>query len=491
MNPPAYLVRGAFFDLQLDMRRTLNVKFVVIIFASLLMAGIGVHFLHGYQVQRNAYRLLERGDQAVADKKDDNALAYYAQYLSLVPEDVDTLQKYANVLDRTAVADGERVHLILRMEQILRVKPNEQQFRLRLVHNLIALDRFGEAIDHLKRLEKTWTDKAEVLHMIGWCQEAMNDYRAAAKSFEEAIRINPKQTRSYVLAAEVYELRLNQPEDAQRIMDELVRVNADAYQPYLMRARLQRQRGDDKLAQADLQTAYKLAPDQAEVILEVADAARAAGDLQEATRLLTDGIKRFPDQAVFYQGLAWVKVRTNDNAEAIKHVKDGLRRAPASNELAVLLIDLMIDQKQYQEARAKIDELLKAGWNPTLPNYLKARLAVADKNWHEAIKLLASVRKDLGESSQWHGRVYALLGQSYRNLRDHEQELQAFRKAVQHEPAWMTANLGLATALLNNGRFEEASQTLEALRKVRDLPPEYWILQCRVELYRESLSKDR
>jgi len=202
-------------------------------------------------------------------------------------------------------------------------------------------------------------------------------------------------------------------------------------------------------------------------------------------RLLKDGMKRFSDQAVFYQGLAWIKVQNKDHAEAIQHVKDGLRHAPASNELAVLLIDLLIDQQQNQEARARIDDLLKAGWNPTLPNYLKARLAVADKEWNQAIKLLESVRKDLGESSEWHGRVYALLGLSYRQLGDHEKELQAFRKAVHHEPAWMTANLGLATAFLTNGRIEEASQVLEPLRTAKDLPAEYWILQRRVQFHRE------
>jgi len=257
------------------MRRKLNVKLVVSVFASLLIGGVGVHFLHGYQVQRNAYRLLELADQAVTDQKDDKASAYYAQYLSFVPNDVDTVQKYANVLDRQGVTDTDQ---ILRMEQVLRVKPNEQQFRLRLVHNLIALDRYAEALENLKRLEKTWSDKAELLHMIGWCQEAKKEYRAATASFEKAIRINPKQMRSYVLLAEVYEFRLNQLEDAERIIGEQVRANPDDYSSYLWRARFQRRLGNDKSAQADLQTAYKLAPDQAEVILEVADAARAAGN---------------------------------------------------------------------------------------------------------------------------------------------------------------------------------------------------------------------
>ena len=467
------------------MHRKLNIKLVVSVLASLLVASVGVHFLHGFQLQRNAYRLLEMGDQAVNDKKDEKALTYYAQYLTFVPDDADTVQKYAVVLDRRATTDGERLHLILRMEQVLRVKPNEQEFRMRLVHNLIALDRYAEALDNLKKLRNTWSDKAELIHLIGWCQEAKKEYRQAAVSFAEAARINPKQIRSYVLLAEVLQDRLNQPEESQKAMDDMVRANAELYQAFLLRARFLRRHGDDKSAQSDLQKAYKLAPHQPDVILEVADAARAAGNWEEAVRLLKDGMKRFPDQAAFYQGLASVKILTGSTEEAIGHVKDGLRHAPGSNELAILLIDLMIDRKQTKEAGEKIDELLKAGWNPTLPNYLKGRLAVADKNWNQAIKLLQSVRRDLGDSSEWHSRVDALLGLSYRQIGDHEQELQAFRKAVQHEPTWMTANVGLGAALLNTGRIEEANQTLEPLRTAKDLPTGYWILLSRARIYRQ------
>jgi tetratricopeptide (TPR) repeat protein len=467
------------------MRRKLNVKLVASVLAGLLVASVGVHFLHGYQLQRNAYRLLEQGDRAADDKDDEKALTYYGQYLSFVPNDADTVQKYAQVLDRRAVRGADRVQLILRMEQVLRVKPNEHEFRFRLVHNLIALRRFADAIDNLKKLESNWRDKAEVLHMLGLCQEAQKEYPQAVASFEEAIRINPKQVHSYTLLAEVLQDRLNQPDEAQKAMDDLVRANADSHQAYLLRARFQRRRGDEKKAESDLGMAYKLGPDQPDVILEVADAARASGNWKEAVGLLKDGMKRFPDQAAFYKGMAWVKILTDHRDEAIGHLEDGLRHAPKSNELAILLIDLLIDQQHYKEARAKIDDLLKAGLKPTLPNYLKARLAVAHQEWNEAIKLLESARQDLGAGSEWNSRVNALLGLCHRQLGDHEQELQAFRRAVQDEPTWITANVGLGLALLNNGRLEEGSQTLEPLRTMKDLPAGYWILLSRTRLYQQ------
>ena len=467
------------------MRRKLNVKLVASFLAGLLCASGAVHFLHGYQLQRNAYRLLELGDRAVEENDDVKALTCYSQYLNFLPNDADTVQKYAQVLDRHAATGADRVRLILLMEQVLRVKPNEHPLRFRLVHHLIALERHSEAIDNLKKLQSHWTDKAEVLHMLGWCQEAKKEYTQAVASFEAAILINPKQIRSYTLLAEVLQDRLNLPDEAQKAMDDLVRANPDTYQAYLSRARFRRRRGNDEAAESDLQVAYKLGHDKPEVILEVADAARGRGNWEEAVKLLKEGMTRFPDHADFNKEMAWVKILSEERAEAIRHLEDGLRQTPKSNELAILLIDLLIDQQHYQAAREKIGDLLKAGLKPTLPNYLEARLAIADQQWSEAIQLLESVRQELGPSSEWNSRVHVLLGLSYRQIGAREQELQAFRRAVQAEPTWIIANVELGAALLNNGRIEEASQALEPLRTAKGLPAGYWILLSRCRLYRQ------
>src|SRR5437660_1056481 len=120
------------------MRRKLNVKLIAGILVGLTVVAAAVHGIHVIQLGRNAHRLLELGDRALAEDRPEKASTYYAQYLNFVPDDADTVQKYAQVLDRLAVNGDDRVRVIVKMEQVLRVKPNEHALRLRLVHNLIA-----------------------------------------------------------------------------------------------------------------------------------------------------------------------------------------------------------------------------------------------------------------------------------------------------------------------------------------------------------------
>src|SRR5207248_6339405 len=218
--------------------------------------------------------------------------------------------------------------------------------------------------------------------------------------------------------------------------------------------------------------------------LEAADSARVAGDSQKAIQLLQEGQKHHPQNADFDRALADLKIMLEKRQEAIVHLQEGLRKAPKSTELAVLLIDVMIDQEQYAQAEAKIQELRDASLRPALPNYLTARLRIAGKQWHEAIKLLEAAREELGTSSEWNSRVHVLLGVCHRANGDHEQELLAFRRAAADEPNWVVANLGLAEALASNGRVEEAANLLETLRASRT-PPGYWLLLARTLLQRQ------
>ena len=467
------------------MRRKLNFKLLGIVLGTFLVLAVAVHYLHSYQLTQNAHRVLERGDRALEAKDHDKALLYYGQYLLLVPNDPDTVQKYAQILDRRATSIADRLRLVSLMEQVLRAKSGEHALRFRLIENLITLDRMSEAMDHLRNLERKEVEKPRVLHMLGWCLDASQKHIEAARKFEEAIKAEPTQIESYALLAEVLQDRLTQPDEALAVMNRMVLANPESYQAYLQRARFQLRRGDQRAADVDLQMAYHLGPDRAEVILAVADAARLKGNWDEATRLLQAGLKQFPNDGELWKEIVWVKLHINRRDEAITLAKDALRNVPKSVDLAILLVDLLIDQKHYEEAQTRIDELLKAGLKPTLPNYLLARLKIAQQDWTDGTKLLEEVRQDLGPGTEWGSRVNVLLGLCYRQSGDHDLEVRAFRRAVEEEPTWLVASVGLASALLDVGRVVEASQTLEPLRNMKDVPADYWVVLARCRLARQ------
>ncbi len=110
--------------------------------------------------------------------------------------------------------------------------------RYRLVINQIQLGRLRDAIANLQMLIPASTDKAELEHMLGWCQEAVGDYAKAAAAFKRTIALEPTRQASYVLLAEMLRDRLDQTDYAGEVMDALVAANGNSYRAYLARIQL-------------------------------------------------------------------------------------------------------------------------------------------------------------------------------------------------------------------------------------------------------------
>jgi hypothetical protein len=121
------------------MRRTLNARLFACLLVAVLVLGVGVHYLHAFQVRRTAKGLLEQAIEADVPKQ------------AVVPKDVDALARFALALDKKK-ADRDRIRALLVMKQVLRLEENRNDVRRRLIDTLIHLKRFDEAAEEIGKL---------------------------------------------------------------------------------------------------------------------------------------------------------------------------------------------------------------------------------------------------------------------------------------------------------------------------------------------------
>src|SRR5579875_1713271 len=79
-------------------RKKLNYRFIACILAGAAALGVGVHFVHGYQIKRNAVVLLRQADQAKEKSDYAEELQYLSQYLGFEPDDIDARVRFGEVL---------------------------------------------------------------------------------------------------------------------------------------------------------------------------------------------------------------------------------------------------------------------------------------------------------------------------------------------------------------------------------------------------------
>lgn len=468
------------------MRIRLNFKLLLGTVAGLALAGTGIHFLHAYQVSRNAGLLLRQADLSVEQGKPEQAATLLAWYLSYQPTDTEALARYGLLLEKQARSPATRFQAMLVLEEALRRDPQRTDVRFRLIHCLILLgkDRFPSAIKHLEVLAPAWPVAGEIEHWLGWCYEAMGDFPHAVEWFSKAVAKTSSRLASYVLQAEVLQFRLDQPDEALQVMDQMVAANANWHQAYLERARFRQKLGQNQEADRDIARALALAPTDLGALLAAAESAQAAGDFKKAHALIERGLSQHPAESVLYKVLAGLEFRAGDHGKAIASLQRGIRKATETGDLRALLADLYIEQGKLAEAKQILTELQAENALLAVTDYVRARLLMVERKWGAAVDVLERCRSELPSGSDWRAAVDFSVGTCYGRLGDADHQLAAYERAVARNSTWTAARMGLGAALLAAGRVDEALLQFRAVETSPAPPTELWLLLARTLIIR-------
>src|ERR1043166_7623650 len=295
------------------MNKKLNIKFLAILLAALAVLAVGVHFIHAYQVQRNAGAFLALADEALADGKKLKAAEYLARYLALQPADTDTRARFALLLadEKVATSPKALMRAYLVLGQVLLRDPSRHEVRRRVVE--IAMDgrlqRFRDAVDHLAKLQEDFPDDKSLPGLRARCYQGNGEYKEARVAYEEALARDPVEIENYVRLAFLLRDRPGQvkskgetDEKLEHFADahviSMAKANPQNFKVYLVQAHYRRRFAKPsesyEQVQADIGSfilkAQSLAPANVDVILELADLHREKKQPQAARKLLHSAI---------------------------------------------------------------------------------------------------------------------------------------------------------------------------------------------------------
>jgi len=541
--------------------RQFNLRLFGVLVAIVVVFGTGIYKLHDYQVKENAPVFLgearhavEEAEQAKADKNPEKAgkaygLAFkkYEEYLKFAPYDIDALEEYGLLLAdlRSYNMARDRLEEVLRRAQS--AGEDRPKIRRRLVDMAIEIGQlcqdprfvpdaaersrqtarwYGVARDHLENyLLQESPDDAELLELLGRCQAAGGEYKAAAKSFRRAIDSAPHLVEAYPRLAGLLRLRLNGAKEADEWMEKLVGANADSYTALLLSAAYLKENGSLEQAQeqavraldladkalAEAEGALKATPNDppwetkrdaasrnrrqglllaARCALEAANRSSeeqkkevgAEEHYQQARQYVERGMALYPEDAEMYTTLADIEIRSglaekasraDRAARAVAALRKGL--APTHNAPVILLrlTELLIDADRTDEASKVLEQLREAKVEPALSSYLEGRIYFARGDWSRAIRSFDEARSGLSGLASWAHLVKQVdvwLGRCYGELGNPDQEQAAYRRAINADPTFALAKAYLAQSLLNTGMVESAWTEFQRMKKLGKTP---------------------
>jgi lipoprotein NlpI len=195
-----------------------------LLLGTLVVAGLMTvlaQISRGHFLARNAEMFLARAEQASGEGQVLKALQFYNQYLKLTAGRGEmgpaAAQRRAEILLKTgelqeAVATSpEALRRALQLyEEAARLHATSSAPRRKLIPLLTRLERYTDALDHIKALEQHTDDPheaAELAFRAGRCYELLNDLSQAQARYSQSLAHDPKQSASYLALARLWSAR--------------------------------------------------------------------------------------------------------------------------------------------------------------------------------------------------------------------------------------------------------------------------------------------
>jgi tetratricopeptide (TPR) repeat protein len=473
--------------------RRLNLIFIAVLLTTVAVLGTGMHFLHRFQVHRNASSLLVRARSAESVRDLGQAEELLRQYLNLQREDGPTWEWYARIVDERAPESRRRERVFLIHEQALGHNEGNLKLERKCADLALELERYSDAKRHVTKLLEAIpknsrdhlviTEMAELEDMMAQCEQGSLNPEQAEEWYRRSITRDPSRVAGYQHLSSL--LRSNRKEaDADKVVEAMIAANPKSGQALVTRWRYRRSYGLDADAN-DIARALNLAPDDADVLMAAAEVALSKKDTMGALKYLERGLERKPNDSAFYRYAAALQLNNNHPEKAEELLRRGIATLPGRPELLFQLAVTLLNQGKVDgenEALDVIKQLQGLGLADGYSQYLEARVLMNRQRWTDAATHLNSARAFLAADRQITAEINLFLAECYGRLGAEEMRIDALERASAGQKSTTLIGPALAQAMEKSGRIDDASKLHATLADTRP--------ESRLDLIRLSIQKN-
>jgi tetratricopeptide (TPR) repeat protein len=310
------------------------------------------------------------------------------------------------------------------------------------------------------------------------------DTATAKRDLEICIRLAPDCLEAYLEMAAILR-REGSADESQAILNQMVAANPTSPQAHVHRAGYLAANGKLEAAQADIAKALELAPDDRDGLLEACMLAAERGQFEVARQQSKRLLKLYPNHIPVYQWLGGFEASQGHPDEAIKWYRKGMEFAPDNHDLAWSLANILLDRGMVREAVPPTQVLLNTPEGARRAKYLDGRSEMALGHWVRASELFQELRPTLEGEPRYEPLLLeteCYLGDSYGHTENHEQQLDAYRRAVKISPKSLRPHNAIFAALLLTSRIPDAIVELREIMKLPGAPAEAQLWLARLLL---------
>jgi tetratricopeptide (TPR) repeat protein len=380
-------------------RLKVNWKFLIVIVLLLVVMGLTVIGLRGWNRTYRAKMGLTQGNAAFEQKKWNDAAQFFGQYLSVHSEDTAILLKYAqSQLNVTPTKQDNLNQAVNAYRSVLRLENNAEAAKNLIGVYLLVAGLPGEGQLVAERyLEKK--DDPEIRQMLAACLIQQKEYDKAAEQLQSVLQQNPTMVSAYSLLSQIAEKKSNDKIQSEQYLSSAVEKNPNSIIAYIQRADFWLREGKRDQAVADLQKADKCEFKNADQKVLLAEMWLRLGQFDSCRQALDEAQNKEPKNLSLWLVRGRLAAAERKPEQMISVAEDGIKTIDGNAvEFLPTAIELFVGAQKTGRAKECLVVLRQAQANEAAIAYLEGLIAENEENWSLAAqsfrKTIESGRKD-------------------------------------------------------------------------------------------------
>ncbi|HME42382.1 MAG TPA: tetratricopeptide repeat protein [Syntrophorhabdales bacterium] len=326
----------------------------------------------------------------------------------------------------------------------------------------LKLGKYDLAIQSLNKAISLDQDDPEAYYTLGRVYAETERYDLAITNLKQALKIDPRYEQAYDALEAVYK-ETKEPEKFISLLEEAVKSDPGYYYAYANLGYGYFTLGKYDQAIENLNKAILLDPKDEWPYRVLGVVYSRKGENDKAIANLNISVRIEPTKMA-YGELGRIYRRMKDYPEAIRNLNEALKIDPRYDEAYDALEAVYKETNGYEKFISLLEDVVKS--NPDYyMGYLK--LGIGYKSLTKYDKAIENL--DRAVQIKPTGEAYALLGECYRQKKDHKNALKNIREAIARSPKDLYAFETWVQSELDRGEYKNA---IDIASKVIQLCPD-------------------
>jgi len=455
---------------------------------------VGVYFLHGWQIRRNAEVHARSADKHQADGHPDEAIAELERYLIYRPKDKDRKRQYALLLHERAREKGAPAVIVRKaikaLENAFRDAPDDAELCEMLAdlalaggvpstaRELFAIlrQRYGvQGLPMADPAEDRHAVKLDISHAKACInmrldEEAMEvlgrmiGFVPVVRSFDPSIEPGPGRAEAFLLLAGLLDRQFKDRDAADLVMRRLDAVAADDPIAWRYLSWWWETHGDLDSAAVAIEKSVALSPRDPESLYQEFCVAMRQRRLDRAETIINSLLADLADSPAFTIARADLALAKGDTDAMIDVLRDGVERFPDETRVLTKFVFSLADLKRFEElgqAVSRAREMMGRNCVPAL--YADAVVAMDEHRWIKSLGLWLKLRPMMVGDAAYTRMVDLRLAACHDALGESDRTVGAGFRLLNEDPTLIEALLTLALTFERVGWSERSLELCETI----------------------------